>query len=229
MTRSESPLEPKASSLEGPSSELSEQERSTLSRRSFLKGAGGVAAGGVLASEAVATAPKRAAASSRAASIEGEVELEFMLNGVKTKVVVEPRTTLLSALRSHIDEPHTGAKEVCDRGTCGACTVLLDDEPIYACMTLAITVQGRALRTVEGLADGDELSPVQKAMVAEDGAMCGFCTPGFVMSMTACLEKNPGASEDELRSACRGNLCRCGTYPHVFKAGLAAGREMGGK
>ena len=204
----------------------SDAEKSVLSRRSFLKGAGGVAAGGVLAAEVAAA---RESASSAPDVLEGELEVEFLLNGKATKVKVEPRTTLLSALRSHLSEPHTGAKEVCDRGTCGACTVLLDDEPIYACMTLAVSVSGRKVRTVEGLASGDELSPVQRAMVAEDGMMCGFCTPGFVMSMTSCLEKNPAASEQELREACRGNLCRCGTYPHIFRAGLAAGKEMGGE
>jgi xanthine dehydrogenase YagT iron-sulfur-binding subunit len=205
----------------------SDAEKSVLSRRSFLKGAGGVAAGGVLASEVAAAA--RETAQTGPVVLEGELEVEFLLNGVATEVTVEPRTTLLSALRSHLSEPHTGAKEVCDRGTCGACTVLLDDQPIYACMTLAVNVGGRSVRTVEGLASGDELSPVQRAMVAEDGMMCGFCTPGFVMSMTSCLEKNPSASEQELREACRGNLCRCGTYPHIFRAGLAAGKEMGGE
>ncbi|MCB9916409.1 MAG: (2Fe-2S)-binding protein [Planctomycetes bacterium] len=196
----------------------------TLSRRTFLKGAGGVAASGVLAREALANAEPSGPPRADAEVLEGPVEVEFALNGVATKVTVEPRTTLLNALRVHLETPHTGAKEVCDRGTCGACTVLLDDEPIYACMTLAVRAHGRSVRTVEGLASGDELTAVQREMVASDGMMCGFCTPGFVMSMTACLEKNPDATEQELREACRGNLCRCGTYPHVFEAGMRVAR-----
>ena len=216
----------KRSPRPGPEGE-SAPPRSTLSRRSFLKGAGGVAAGGVLARESIAE-PAAPAQEEGPVALEGATRVEFTLNGKATSVEVEPRTTLLSALRSHLAEPHTGAKEVCDRGTCGACTVLLDDEPIYACMTLAITVAGRAVRTVEGLAEGDTPSPVQAAMVAEDGMMCGFCTPGFVMSLTACLEKNPQATETELREACRGNLCRCGTYPHVFRAGLEVARQNAG-
>ncbi len=226
MKRSASPT-----SSDGAPSILSSDCDATLSRRSFLKGAGGVAAGGIAAKQALASGAEtpEADASAEPIVLEGQLELEFELNGAAVKLRVEPRTTLLSALRSHLSEPHTGAKEVCDRGTCGACTVLLDDEPIYACMTLAISVQGRSLRTVEGLSSDGELSAVQRAMVTEDGTMCGFCTPGFVMSITGCLEKNPAASEQELREACSGNLCRCGTYPHVFKAALAAGRELRGE
>lgn len=213
----------KRSNRPAPESE-SAPPRSTLSRRSFLKGAGGVAAGGVLAQEGLAR-PPAPAQDEGPALLEGPTRVEFTLNGESASVEVEPRTTLLSALRTRLAQPHTGAKEVCDRGTCGACTVLLDDEPVYACLTLAVTVAGRAVRTVEGLAEGGVPSAVQTAMVAEDGMMCGFCTPGFVMSMTACLERNPGASEAELRAACRGNLCRCGTYPHVFRAGLDVARQ----
>lgn len=191
-----------------------------LSRRAFLKGAGSVAAGGALIQEVAA----EAASPSR--TIDGATTIEFTLNGAKTEVEVEPRTTLLSALRSHLAIPHTAAKEVCDQGSCGACTVLLDDEPVCACMTLAVLVHGRAVRTVEGLAVNGELTPVQRAIAAEDGTMCGFCTPGFVMSMTACVERNPAASAQELREACRGNLCRCGTYPHLFRAAERVSREL---
>ncbi|HIG11980.1 MAG: (2Fe-2S)-binding protein [bacterium] len=197
-----------------------------MSRRAFLKGAGGVAAGGVLAGEAAARLSAAGEGSKATPVVEGETKIEFTLNGTVQQVQVEPRTTLLGLLRSHLPEPLTGAKEVCDRGTCGACTVILDGEVIYACATLALTVAGREVLTVEGLAGEGKLTAVQRAMVAEDGSMCGFCTPGFVMSLSACLERNPGADENEVRRACTGNLCRCGTYDHIFRAAEVAGTEL---
>ena len=196
-----------------------------LSRRSFLKGAGGAAAGGALATE-IARGANPSGPGPGAPLLTGETEVSFQLNGAPVSVRVEPRTTLLSALRHHLKPAHTAAKSVCEQGSCGACTVLLDDEPISACLTLAVRVEGRRVRTAAGLAQGDALSPVQEAMCADDALMCGFCTPGFAMSITACLEKNPQATEEEVREACAGNLCRCGTYPHVFSAALKAGREM---
>ena len=197
-------------------------ETGALSRRSFLKGAGGVAAaGGVLRGQVAAARAQDEAET----GIAGDVEVRFRLNGAETAVTVEPRTTLLSALRHHLAEPKTGTKEVCDQGNCGACTVLLDDEPIYACMTLAIQASGRSVRTVEGVAGADGLSTLQDEMWTSDGLQCGYCTPGFVMSLTAALERNPDADEAELRRACSGNFCRCGTYTQVFEAGLAAARK----
>ncbi len=194
---------------------------SSVSRRSFLKGAGGLAATSTLASEVQAGAQE----SDGVPALRGKTKLELNVNGENRPVEVEPRTTLLNALRNHAEPALTGTKIVCDRGTCGACTVILDGQPVYACMTLAVEAAGREVRTVEGLAQ-DGLSPVQAAFCTEDALMCGFCTPGFLMSVTACLEKNPEASEAEVRAACAGNLCRCGTYPHIFKAALSAGRAM---
>jgi xanthine dehydrogenase YagT iron-sulfur-binding subunit len=194
--------------------------REGLSRRAFLKGAGGVAAGSVLRGEVAAGR----AQDSAEAGLEGEVTVDFLLNGASERVKVEPRTTLLSALRHHLDRPATGTKEVCDQGNCGACTVLVDGEPVYSCMTLAVKAAGTEVRTVEGVAGSEGLSTLQSEMWTSDGMMCGYCTPGFVMSLTACLEKNPAAEEPELRAACSGNLCRCGTYTQVFEAGLAAAR-----
>ena len=107
--------------------------------------------------------------------------------------------------------------------------MIIDGEPRYSCMTLALDAVGRDVRTVEGLSEGDELSPVQRAFWEEDALMCGFCTPGFVMSVTACLEENPAADEAEVRRACSGNLCRCGTYPHIFRAAQKAGQRMQGE
>ena len=141
---------------------------------------------------------------------------------------MEPRTTLLSALRHHCDPPLTGTKLVCDRGNCGACTVLLDGEPVVSCLVLAADAAGREIRTVEGLAAGDELTPLQEAFCEEDALMCGFCTPGFVMAITACLERNPAAGLEEVKAACAGNVCRCGTYPHIFNAAHAAVRKQRG-
>jgi aerobic-type carbon monoxide dehydrogenase small subunit (CoxS/CutS family) len=116
----------------------------------------------------------------------------------------------------------TGTKEVCDRATCGACTVLLDGEPIYSCMKLAIEAQGHKITTVEGLAKDGVLTPVQQAFVECDASMCGFCTPGFVLSVTALLQRNPKPSADEVKHACAGNLCRCGTHPHILQAAQKA-------
>ncbi len=202
--------------------------RKSISRRSFLKGASGVAAGGAIAASAKPTSAK--AESSRAVEkLAGTIELELSINGAKQRVKVEPRTTLLNALRVHCEPPLTGTKLVCDEGACGACTVLIDGEPRYACLTLAADAVGREVRTVEGLMRGDELSPVQEAFWEHDAQMCGFCTPGFVMSVTGCIERNPAATHDEVRAACAGNVCRCGTYPHVFEAALAAGRRIRGE
>jgi aerobic-type carbon monoxide dehydrogenase small subunit (CoxS/CutS family) len=159
-------------------------------------------------------------------TLAGEIEVELSVNGTKQKVACEPRTTLLNALRNHCEPPLTGTKIVCDHGSCGACTVLVDDEPVCSCLMLAVDAAGREVRTVEGLAPEGELSTVQEAFVEHDALMCGFCTPGFVMSITSCLEKNSGASLADIKASCSGNTCRCGTYPHVFDAALTAGRRL---
>lgn len=194
--------------------------RAALSRRSFLKGAGGAAAGGLVGPGLAQAAPQQVARSA------GTIEIELEVNGVARKVAVEPRTTLLNALRNHLEPAVTGPKLVCDAGTCGACTVLLDGRPVYACMLLALDAVGRAVTTVEGLTPPEGLSVVQEAFVEKDASMCGFCTSGFVVSVHACLERNSGASLGEIQRACSGNLCRCGTYPHVFEAALAAGERL---
>jgi xanthine dehydrogenase YagT iron-sulfur-binding subunit len=195
-----------------------------LSRRSFLKGAGGLSSVGAVGLGFAAQVRKAAAEGTPPAipALSGPAEIELAVNGARRSVVAEPRTTLLSALRVHLDPPLTGTKEVCDRGECGACTVLIDGKPAYACMLLAVDCVGRAITTVEGLGEPGLLSRVQRAFVERDALMCGFCTPGFVVSVTACLERNPRADLDEIKRACSGNLCRCGTYPHVFQAALEA-------
>lgn len=205
------------------------EREQALTRRSFLKGAGIVAGASTLASGVAAqAAPQAAPAAGGPKRISGTLELELELNGAKRTISVEPRTTLLSALRERAEPALTGSKLVCDQGTCGACTVLLDGRPVYSCTTLALSAAGRAVRTVEGLATGGELSALQRAFCEHDATMCGFCTPGFLMAITACLEREPGASLDQIKDACSGNLCRCGTQPQVFAAALAAGRALQG-
>jgi aerobic-type carbon monoxide dehydrogenase small subunit (CoxS/CutS family) len=199
------------------------------SRRRFLKGVGVVGAGAALADnlllkhEAEAHAAERDAAAARPNA--GALSLTLDINRRKRGVSVEPRTTLLSAMRHHLDPPLTGPKLVCDVGACGACTVLMDGRAVYSCLVLAADAAGRKLTTVEGLGSPERLSDVQRAFVEHDALMCGFCTPGFVMTITAYLKKNPNPTLEEVREACKGNFCRCGTYPRVFEAALAAAKK----
>jgi aerobic-type carbon monoxide dehydrogenase small subunit (CoxS/CutS family) len=142
------------------------------------------------------------------------------VNGTEHALQLEPRVTLLDALRNY--SSLTGAKEGCDRAACGACTVLMDDLPVYSCQKLAIEAQGREITTIEGLAKNGKLSPVQQAFWDRDALQCGYCTPGFIMSVTALLKQNPHPTTDEIKHACAGNLCRCGTHPHIIQAALQA-------
>jgi xanthine dehydrogenase YagT iron-sulfur-binding subunit len=200
-------------------SESTSTEAASLSRRSFLKTFGTSAAVAATAQvEAVAAELEKA----NQEKILGPdpVPITLQINGKPLKLEVEPRVTLLDALRNHSDL--TGAKEVCDRATCGACTVLLDDKPVYACSMLALEAQGKAITTVEGLAQNGRLSKVQEAFIDKDALMCGYCTPGFVMSVTALLKRNPRPTIDDVKHACAGNLCRCGTQPRILQAALKA-------
>jgi aerobic-type carbon monoxide dehydrogenase small subunit (CoxS/CutS family) len=156
----------------------------------------------------------------------GPVPMTFRLNGREVTVEVEPRTTLLAALRDRLEL--TGAKEVCDRGACGGCTVLLDGRPVTACMVLALDAREREVTTIEGLAQGEGLDPLQSAFIDHDALMCGYCTPGMIMAAKGLLLENPSPDEEQVRRALSGNLCRCGTYPQVFRAVHAAsGRREG--
>src|SRR5215510_8820600 len=185
----------------------------SVSRRFFLKSFGTSAAVAATAQvEAVAAELEKA----NKEKVYGPdtVPITLQVNGKPLKLNVEPRVTLLEALRNHSNL--TGAKEVCDRGTCGACTVLLDDIPIYSCSKLAIDAQGHAITTIEGLAQSGSLSKVQQAFIDQDALMCGYCTPGFIMSVTALLKKNSRPTEDDVKQACSGNICRCGTQPRIL-------------
>jgi len=156
----------------------------------------------------------------------GKVPLTLSINAKKYTAEVEPRVTLLETLRHELDL--TGAKRVCDRGTCGACTVIMDGKPVYSCSVLAIEAQGKAITTVEGLAQGDKLHPVQQAFIDNDGQQCGFCTPGFVVACKAFLDKNPNPTAEQVQKGLGGNLCRCGTYIGVRAAVLQAAKAQKG-
>ena len=200
-----------------------EAPRHDPGRRRFLKGVGLVGAGAGLLDHLAVTAEARGEQAKRPAA--GDLQLTLDVNGRKRPVTVEPRTTLLSALRDRLDPPLTGTKLVCDVGTCGACTVLMDGRPVYSCLVLAADAAGKKLTTVEGLGTPENMSAVQRAFVEQDALMCGFCTPGFVATISAYLKKNPDPTIEEVREACKGNFCRCGTYPRVFEAALAAAKR----
>ncbi len=185
---------------------------------------GGGAVGAAVIPSLVKTAP---ALADDAEVFKGATTIQLKVNGQMRSVEVEPRTTLLSALRNKLDV--TGCKEVCDRGECGACTVIMNNKTVLACMTLALDAIGKEITTVEGLLVNGKLDPVQQAFVDKDALMCGFCTPGFVMSVRALLNKNPNPTEAEVRQAVAGNTCRCGTYGRVFEAAMAATKSTNGR
>jgi aerobic-type carbon monoxide dehydrogenase small subunit (CoxS/CutS family) len=193
------------------------------SRRTFLKSLGTVA---VTAAAAQVQSVAAELEKVNAEKVIGPdaVPVTLKVNGEKLNLMLEPRVTLLDALRNY--SSLTGAKEGCDRATCGACTVLLGDAPIYSCQKLAIEAQGCEITTVEGLAKNEKLTKVQQAFLDKDALMCGYCTPGFLMSVTALLKKNPRPNADDVKRACVGNICRCGTHPRILQAALnAAGVE----
>ena len=153
------------------------------------------------------------------------LKLKLEVNGKTHEIAVEPRVTLLDALREHLHL--TGSKKGCDQGQCGACTVHIDGERVLSCLTLAAQVEGRAITTVEGLTpDGAELHPVQKAFLAQDAFQCGYCTPGQIMSAVACIKEGHAGSDAEIREYMSGNLCRCGAYPHIVAAVREAKEAM---
>jgi len=191
----------------------------SISRRSFLKSFGTSAAVAATA-QVEAVAQELEKANKEKVVGPGPVPITLQVNGKPLKLEVEPRVTLLEALRNLT--PLTGAKEVCDRATCGACSMLIDDKLVYACSTLAIDSQGKKITTIEGLAQDGKLSPVQQAFIEKDALMCGFCTPGFVMSVTALLKMKPKPTAEDVKHYCSGNLCRCGTYPRILQAAMKA-------
>ena len=190
------------------------QDPGTVSRRDFFKTVGVSS----LATSVISAVDAEAQAIAPRALGPGEVPIRLTINGRAQALSVEPRMTLLDAVRNKLD--YTGTKRVCDRGSCGACTMIVDGRSIYACSTLAIDAQGRNIRTIEGLAQGTALHPVQQAFCDADGLMCGFCTPGFVVAAVALLEKIPNPTPEQARRHLDGNICRCGTYVGVLEAAL---------
>ena len=188
--------------------------RSGLSRRGFLKGIGvTTAATGIV----TAVSPlAKAAANDNDVKGPGDVPITLKVNGQNKKLSVEPRVTLLDALRNRLDI--TGPKKVCDRATCGACTVLVDGKPVYSCTLLAVEAEGHDITTGEGLGSPTKLSAVQKAFMEHDAQQCGFCTPGFVTAATAFVREHPNATIEQVRAGLGGNLCRCGTYAGMLLA-----------
>jgi len=194
-----------------------------FSRRDFLKGASLAASTGLLASPEAANA---APAHSAGVLGPGAVPITLQINGKTQRLKVEPRVTLLDALRNRLDL--TGAKKVCDRGVCGACTVIMDGSPVYACNVLAIEAEGHRIETIESLGSESNLHPVMSAFVDHDAQQCGFCTPGFVVACKAFLDKHPNPTREDVEHGLGGNLCRCGTYAGVREAVLQAAATLKG-
>ena len=192
-------------------------DRVSVSRRDFLKTAGV----GSLATAVTAAGAAEADAQAGPRVVgPGDVPVSLTVNGKRVDLRIEPRVTLLDALRNRADL--TGNKRVCDRGSCGACTMIVDGRAVYSCSTLAIEVQGKQIRTVDGLSTGNTLHPVQQAFCDVDALMCGFCTPGFIMATVALLEKNPRPTQDQVRRGLDGNICRCGTFVRIMEAAMTA-------
>jgi aerobic-type carbon monoxide dehydrogenase small subunit (CoxS/CutS family) len=197
------------------------KERKGVSRREFLKVAGTSAAiTELLTGHKVEASAEKVVRIPRAQT----VTVTLRVNGKVYKLQLEPRVTLLDALRSHLNL--TGTKKVCDRGECGACTVLMDGKPVYSCMMLAVDAEGHDIVTIEGLAKDGKLHPVQEAFVEHDALQCGFCTPGFIMAAVGLLNQNKAPSPEDVKKALAGNICRCGVYPRILAAVLDAAKRM---
>jgi xanthine dehydrogenase YagT iron-sulfur-binding subunit len=186
------------------------------SRRDFLKGSGAAAAATALAKAPLAVAEAYLPQASVPAVGPGAARIQLNVDGKTMTQNVEPRVTLLDALRNYLDV--TGCKRVCDRGTCGACTVMLDGKPVYSCTMLAVEAQGHEIKTAESLIADGKLDAVPAAFAKYDAQQCGFCTPGFVVAMRAAFDKNPQASPAEIEEGLSGNICRCGTYSQMRDA-----------
>jgi xanthine dehydrogenase YagT iron-sulfur-binding subunit len=192
-----------------------------FSRRGFIRGVG--ISTGALGSGLLETAALAAPAGAMAGP--GAVPVTLKINGKPYNLNLEPRVTLIDALRNYAD--HTGAKKVCDRATCGACTVIMDGKVVYSCTVLAIDAQGKDIQTIEGLSNGKP-HPVSAAFVNHDAQQCGYCTPGFIMATKGFLDKHPNPTAADVEKGLGGNLCRCGTYIGMKKAVLEAAKEMKG-
>ena len=196
---------------------MSDRSDPAVSRRGVLTGGAATAAVVVAAPVGAAPLPPRPV------KAKPMMPVRFTVNGESQSLTLDPRTTLLDALREHLHL--TGTKKGCDHGQCGACTVLVDGRRVNSCLTLAVMSQGKEITTIEGLAKGDELHPMQEAFLKHDGFQCGYCTPGQIMSGVACVKEGHATSDDQCREWMSGNICRCGAYPNI----LAAVREVAGQ
>ncbi len=197
------------------------REHDGVTRRGFISTVGAGALG------AAAGAGRRAEAVPEITTPEAMVQIGLDINGRIHRLLVEPRWTLLFVLRERLGL--TGTKIGCERGECGACTVLINGQPRYACMTLAVESEGSHITTIKGLMDGEALGDVQQAFVIEDAFQCGYCTPGQIMAAEGLLQANPSPSTEEIRQGMSGNLCRCAAYHHIVRAvdRVADGRREG--
>ncbi len=191
-----------------------------VNRRDFLKGMGGGAIGAAVIPSVLGASQENA---SEEVPVISEKSIAFTVNGKSVSVTVKVHHDLLHILRDRLNL--TGAKRVCGRGECGGCTVLVDGNPVYACMFPAFRADGKVITTIEGLQEGESLHPVQQAFIDKDGYQCGFCTPGFIMTSVALLNKKPDPTLDEIRQGLSGNLCRCGNYARMADAIRSASRS----
>jgi xanthine dehydrogenase YagT iron-sulfur-binding subunit len=213
------------------SDSTTEGQEASPSRRQFFSRLAAISAGFSLANPIIGTAKGSERTDGRIDSTEngvepGLTEVAMSVNGTPRRLKVDPRVTLLDAIRDRLDL--TGTKKGCDRGACGACTVHIDGRRVLSCLTLAVTAQGKEITTIEGLATGDRLHPVQAAFVSCDGFQCGYCTPGQIMSAIGCIHEGHTGSDTEIREFMSGNLCRCAAYPNIVEAIKTAAAQMKG-
>lgn len=190
-----------------------------VNRRAFLS-----AAGGVVAVPLTARAAPSPAQAPVAQDPSAPVQVTLRINGESRTLALDARTTVLDALREHLGL--TGSKKGCDHGQCGACTVLLDGERVVSCLTLAVAAEGREITTIEGLASGEKLHPMQQAFIEQDAFQCGYCTPGQIVSAVACVREGHAGSDEDIREYMSGNICRCAAYPNIVAAVKQAAPEI---
>lgn len=205
---------------------IKKKKRKTFTRRDFLKGFGSGALGAAVVPKLVSQDVFSLQTKEGKIPLYSKKQITLNINEKNYSLVIEPRETLLHVLREKLNL--TGTKKTCNGGECGACTVLLDGNPIYSCLTLAIRADNKKITTVEGLAVDGKLHPIQQAFIEKDGYQCGFCTPGFIMSSVALLEKNKNPLTEEIKTALSGNLCRCGNYSKIYEAVSVASKSMRG-
>jgi aerobic-type carbon monoxide dehydrogenase small subunit (CoxS/CutS family) len=200
------------------------RKRKTFTRRDFLKGLGGGALSATVVPQLLAQDIDSLRTKKGNIPLYSKKQISLTVNGKKFSLVVETTETLLHVLRERLNL--TGTKMTCARGECGGCTVLLDGNPVYSCLYLAVRTDGKKITTIEGLETKENLHAVQQAFIEKDGYQCGFCTPGFILSSVALLNKNKNPTLEETKNALSGNLCRCGNYSKIYDAVSAASKNM---